>query len=412
MAELDREQRDLLIGSYSVTELPKTRIAQILGISAEEISRALYRLRQSGRLVETKNILLGDSADIVARFMRATELEKQLREAFRDTLGRQEDNIWVVPNESVITNAGELSPAICRNVVGRFAAEKISGLIRRNAPGLSIGVSYGRSIRRVVDYLLASEHGENGASATVFNLVGDLPLDPRGSQFDNEGDTQDTEADPLRFWSAFIAEDLARALGTKEKMLWHVPGWIPLDESRDTAKALKETRRAVLKAFELYEGFRRVFGREQTEGRRSGDCLLGSESPSLLLSSIGPRANLIAYLEHSQRLYPEGEKRLFRLADKALREADGDVSGVILYRGGRVGRSALASSFIGPTYQDFERNFEQAEAKGQDGLGNLIVAIGKERAVALKAALETPRLVNHLICDFAVCTEVLRLKNG
>lgn len=431
----NRDRRDLVIGSYYQDGLSNQEIADIVHLSPGEVSRALARLRAASLLQTTITVNYGSEYSWVEEQRRNVKLEEKLQRAFRLGSDKEEqstkaDHIWVVPgkiagyansrkisetsNDHAARSEEQDQKALDLNtrLAARFAAEKLLLYLEKKIAWkqpVTIGISWGNTLNLFTEEFVRLHRQKFESEIhkfndiTIFNMTGDL----RGSE---EIDPNDSRTLSLRYWSSLLATKLAQALKAK-RVLCPLPGWIPLGDDLITTEELKECYKMGHRFFLRYDGYKKIFsGIDRTEQAYVLQGLLADAD--VLITGIGSDHSLKARLKYMGLFSSRDGKPEHPLVKEALTNAVGDISGVVLPKGGYRNRDtrepALTNAFIGPRLRDFKHVWKGANEKESGRLGVLAIAAGAEKAEAVKAALDS-YVINQLVIDTSLGDALLQL---
>lgn len=357
----DEEKLYALGAGYLAGEGLKQRdIAHRLGTSQPEVSRLLQVAEKAGWLERRPPLFHGAQldpalwAEAQARFFSSGALLEKLAEHEREVRGAL---VGVT-----VFHGGDEEP------FSRAAAVALEELLRRAAV---VGVSWGRTLRRMVDALRqhAVPHTLREGRIELVPLCGE-PLQAR--------------QDPLTFSSTALAAELSELLngpgGPPPPSLAGVPAFIPSCFHR------KPEQEVILRFLSLVAGYGAVFSGKDARVHRIDS----------VLTSLGVvhAAHRGIFLQERIDLGEISEEELDRLAI-------GDMGGIIIPNRGlspteqkRV--RELNERWTGIKEEQVRTCARRAIANGRPGV--IVLGVGAERRDLVKRIIALG-LVNHLLID-------------
>ena len=300
LRNLTRRERDLLIGYYYSEGVSQEVIRQRHfkgSITKGEISKALGRLRSSGRL-HTEHILdLNlEEKSVLENLTRDTELEQRFLKVVK----------WSTHNADPIcvVRTSEISSMTALRIA-QFGANRVLRILNKN-PKASIGLSFGRLIDTLAKSLIPGK-GVAFEEASIFSIAGEIILE---SPLEKDDDSQISLFD--RYLSSSIVVRASEALQTEKVFINQLPHFMPLVEPNP--EQAQAHRKDFFTVFKSYAQFQKV------------QSFL-TDGATLLVSGIGPQKHLETHLKLRKIDIERPE------IQKLLKKAVGEVSGLPIYSG-------------------------------------------------------------------------------
>jgi len=361
--------------------------------SEATINRRLKDAESRGMIKQYVFTATEELRKIYGPYLRDCKLEKDIiKKAGESAL----QSAIVVPSGSdAIENRNKVA-----KVAGGRIMEKVRNAVSKDRKP-KIGISYGRTLKSVVDSIVDMRRIEDVLSAEKkrqtdeigFSNVEVLPL--CGDFWFQKGEMRDIYS----YSSNRLATDLAASLGSRPPIEMSMPAYLP-------ARMAKEPELSVIKDFlsfspamkYLYEGeqplIRRLDGLITSCGYFPKDILQDKEgSPSDSLSTT----TLIFLSE----LVPESTYAQMENAGVI-----GDVLGIFISEERSKIVDRINSLFLGPKQKDFRAIAESAR-KDPIHIGVIIVAAGEEKSEILLEIVRL-RFANEIIVDSALSDALMK----